>query len=73
MIIQSLLRYYATDMSENNISTSAWQRCRIMGLSNIEFTELTNYIPIPTLERLPDDKWWLIPLCVTPRMTGCVR
>ena len=35
-----------------------------MGLSNIEFTELTNYISIPTLERLPDDKWWLIPLCV---------
>ncbi|KIW87199.1 uncharacterized protein Z519_12101 [Cladophialophora bantiana CBS 173.52] len=51
-------------MSESNISTNAWQRCSDMGLSNIEFTELTKYINTSTLERLPEDKSWLIPLCV---------
>ena len=43
---------------------SAWQRCRDVGLSNIEFTDLINHIPQPTIERLPEDKSWLIPLCV---------
>lgn len=47
-----------------NISTNAWQRCSNIGLSNIEFTELTNYITVPTLECLPQDKSWLIPLCI---------
>src|SRR5689334_2661913 len=62
--IQRSLRYCVTGMSEDNISTSAWQRCSDLGLSNIEFTELTNYLTIPTLERLPEDKSWLIPLCI---------
>ena len=53
-----------TGMSENNSPPSAWRICSMMGLSNIEFTDLTNSIPAPTLERLPEDKWWLIPLCV---------
>ena len=40
----------------------AWQRCRAAGLSTTEFTHLIDYVP--ALELLPDDKTWLIPLCV---------
>lgn len=43
---------------------TAWQRCRDLGLSEIEFMELTTHIETPALERLPEDKLWLIPLCI---------
>lgn len=35
-----------------------------MGLSRIEFVELTSHVAIPVLERLPNDKTWLIPMCI---------
>jgi hypothetical protein len=57
----TLIARIFTNMS-NNIS--AWQRCSAMGLSHTEFTELTSEISLPVLRNLPEDKSWLIPLCV---------
>ena len=47
-----------------NSMMTAWQMCRDMGLTEHEFMELIGHIDTPALECLPENKLWLIPLCI---------
>lgn len=48
-----------------------WQRCEDAGMEAAEFAELTGMVAMPAIERLPENKLWIIPLCVIKSGTLC--